>query len=173
MLGRSCTRDFKIMPIRRGAISRCGIKRGEKSVQLTQWIGISFDEIQRMKPSRDLWAQHRWPLVELRMRRNDCLKWMTSNNYPMPPRSACVFCPYHSDGEWRRLKLEEPEAFAAAVKFEGELQRGKAASDNMRVRVVPFLHRSLRPLDKVDFSTAEDNGQQRMFGNECDGMCGV
>lgn len=28
-------------------------------------------------------------------------------------------------------------------------------------------------LDKVEFSSEEDKGQPDMFGNECEGMCGV
>jgi len=28
-------------------------------------------------------------------------------------------------------------------------------------------------LDRVNFSADEDHGQQPMFGNECEGMCGV
>lgn len=171
MVGRQCTQDFKIVPIHRETKLRCGIRRGQKEITVTRWIGISFDEIQRMKPSRDAWQQNRWPLVERKMRRQDCLNWMEAHNYPLPPRSACTFCPYHSDGEWRRLKLELPEAFRSAVEFERALQSAKSQTDNFRA--VPYLHRSLKPLDQVDFSTAEDNGQQRLFGNECEGMCGV
>jgi hypothetical protein len=36
-----------------------------------------------------------------------------------------------------------------------------------------FIHRSKKPLDEVDFSNSEDEGQINMFGNECEGMCGV
>lgn len=171
MVGRQCTHDYKIAPLDREVKRRTGVRRGQKDITVTQWMGISFDEIQRMKPSRNLWQQNRWPLVERQMRRHDCLNWMAAHDYPLPPRSACTFCPYHSDGEWRRLKLELPDAFRSAVEFEVRLQEAKAQTDNFKA--IPFLHRSLRPLDQVDFSTAEDNGQQRLFNNECEGMCGV
>ena len=36
-----------------------------------------------------------------------------------------------------------------------------------------FVHRSRKPLAEVDFRTAEEAGQINMFGNECEGMCGV
>jgi hypothetical protein len=36
-----------------------------------------------------------------------------------------------------------------------------------------FMHRSCKPLDEVDLSTAADHGQVDMFNNECEGMCGV
>jgi hypothetical protein len=169
--GRGCTADFKIKPILNKAKELAGVARGQKYISVIQWIGISLDEVHRMKPSRDPWAECAWPLVDMRMTRHDCLLWMQRNGYPKPPRSSCVFCPYHSNAEWRRLRDEEPEAFAAAVEFERRLQETKAATDNMRA--VPYLHRSLVPLDKVDLSTLEDHGQMSLFGNECTGMCGV
>jgi hypothetical protein len=171
LLGRSCTADYKIAPILKNLRRLCGIKRGEKQVQITQWIGISYDEIQRMKPSRDAWTQHRWPLIELEMRRHDCIAWLKKHGFPEPPRSACSYCPFHSNKEWRRLKDHEPEAFAEAVRVEKELQRTKAETDNMRS--VPWLHKSCKPLEEVDLSTEADAGQLDMFGNECEGLCGV
>lgn len=138
---------------------------------VVQWIGISLDEVQRMKPSRDPWIRCEWPLIARRMSRHDCHRWLASHNFPEPPRSACVFCPFHSDAEWRRLRDEEPKAFADAVQFDYDLRKTKAAVDNFHS--TPYLHRSLMPLDKVDFSTDTDKGQLLLWGNECEGMCGV
>jgi len=171
LLGRSCTADYKIAPILQNLRKLCGIKRGEKNVQITQWIGISYDEIQRMKPSRDAWTQHRWPLIEREMRRHDCIAWLKQHGFPEPPRSACSYCPFHSNKEWRRLNDYEPESYAEAIRVERELQRTKAETDN--IRSVPWLHRSCVPLDQVDLSTETDSGQLDMFGNECEGLCGV
>jgi hypothetical protein len=169
--GRACTADFKIKPILKKARELAGIKRGQKTVGVIQWIGISLDEVHRMKPSRDPWAKCVWPLVDAGMRRGDCIEWMKRNGYPKPPRSSCVFCPYHSNHEWRRLKTEEPKAFADAVAFEKAAQKSKLESYNFRS--VPYLHKSCKPLEQVDFSSEEDRGQMSLFGNECTGMCGV
>lgn len=135
------------------------------------WVGISLDEIGRVKESRDPWCRNRWPLIEARMHRNDCLNWMQKNGYPKPPRSACVYCPFHNDIEWRRLRDDEPQEFARAVQFERDLQTGKSNSENFKT--TPYLHRQLVPLDKVNFDTEEDRGQGNLFENECEGMCGV
>jgi hypothetical protein len=107
------------------------------------------------------------------MTRHDCKNWMERHGYPKPPRSACVFCPFHNNTEWRRLRDEEPAEFARAVQFEKDLQAAKTASDNFSS--IPYLHRSCVPLDMVDLSTPEDRGQTVLFGfeNECEGMCGV
>jgi hypothetical protein len=168
---RQCTYSFKVEIIDKTTRQVARIKRGQKDVGVVQWIGISLDEAHRMKQPRHSWQGFRYPLIDLRMKRGDCLEWMKKNGYPKPPRSACVYCPYHSDSEWRRLRDEEPEEFSKAVEFEKKYQ--KARAQVYKTTTVPYLHNSHVPLDQVDFSTDEDHGQQVMFGNECEGMCGV
>lgn len=170
--GRPCTVDFKVNPITQKIRSLAAIKRGQKEVTVTQWIGISWDELTRVKNAKEKWSQHRWPLLELRMRRGDCIDWMQEHGFPEPPRSACTFCPFHDNAEWRRMKDHEPSEFAAAVEFERELHR-RAAQTN-ELRTVPFLHRSCVPLDEVDLSTENERGQLTIdFKAECEGMCGL
>jgi hypothetical protein len=172
---RSCTADFKIRPVRKKIKEIAGIRHGQKHVTVKQWIGISLDETQRMKPSRDAWCENVFPLVESRMRRGDCFEWMRKNGFPQPPRSSCVYCPFHNDDEWRRLKQDEPDEFDRAIRFEKALQNAKRKSDFNQP--VPFLHRSAIPLSAVDFSTDVDRGQLTMWDDnwtgECEGMCGL
>jgi hypothetical protein len=82
-----------------------------------------------------------------------------------------VFCPFHNNAEWRRLKNDEPEAFAAAVEFERRVQEVKATTENFAS--TPFLHRSCVPLDQIDFRNDIDRGQLTLWDDECEGMCGV
>ncbi|MFA6241956.1 MAG: hypothetical protein WC655_13560 [Candidatus Hydrogenedentales bacterium] len=170
---RGCTYDHKLMPLTKEQRRVGKIKRGQKTVGVVSWIGISTDEAQRMKTSRVAWALNRYPLIEAEMNRRKCLEWMKAHGFPEPPRSACCYCPYHHDREWRRIKNDEPEAFAFAVDFERRVQ---AAWREVQVRKsVPFLHSRRIPLDKVDFSTDTENGQGLLagFNAECEGMCGV
>lgn len=165
---RQCTTDFKIEIIYRKLRE---LRAGRKVIQ---WIGISSDEIYRMKLSRKAYATNRWPLVELSVSRLKCLAWMKSNGYPEPPRSSCSFCPYHSDREWNRLKTQEPEAFAQAVDYEKRFQETMTHVKNFRG--VPWLHRSLKPLSEIDFSPKKSDQSEMFldqFNNECEGMCGV
>lgn len=83
-LVRDCTADFKIKPLIKKQKELAGIKRGEKQVKVTTWIGISLDEVVRMKPSREKWCQHIWPLVDMRMTRHDCKRWMEKMGSPNP-----------------------------------------------------------------------------------------
>ena len=168
ILMRGCTRDYKTTPIVR-AVKKLMREHGAKSV--VQWIGISLDEAHRMKDSGDRRIQHRWPLIDARVTRQKCLEWMQQQGYPKPPRSACVFCPHHSDVEWRALKNGDPASFQTAVDAERLLQDAVMRSTAPTARAIPFLHKSLKPLDQVDFT--EDTSQLNLFGNECEGMCGV
>jgi hypothetical protein len=123
-----------------------------------------------MKESRVDYIQNRWPLLEKRMHRRDCLDWMKDNGYPEPPRSACTFCPFHHNDEWRRLKEQEPSEFDRAVAFERQMH--EAQRNQEVLRGVPYLHQSCVPLDQVDF-TKSDKGQMEFLQEECEGMCGL
>lgn len=171
-IGRSCTADFKVGPILKEIRKRCGIKHGQKDVTVTQWIGISYDEIQRMKLPSNAWTQHRWPLIEKRMTRSHCKEWMSKNGYPEPPRSACYYCPFHDDKEWLRLKTEDPEHFQKAVEFDKTYRRLQNENPG-GFRIEVYLHGSCKPLDEVDFTDKDANQLGFDFKSECEGMCGL
>jgi len=171
MLRRQCTADYKINPIRKKIRELCNVgfrKRFPKDKYVSQWIGISTDEIQRMKPSRDPYIKNRHPLIELNMSRQDCIDWMKKNEFPLPEKSACIMCPYHNDAYWHFMKTERPSEFADAVEFDKKIRTGaKNIKDNL------FLHKSCKNLDEVEFNKKENDKQLDMFNNECEGMCGV
>lgn len=170
MINRSCTRDFKIDPIRKKLRELCGLyrKRSPKHVVAKQWIGISSDEYHRMKPSREPWIENIWPLIDLRMSRNDCLEWMKKRDYPRPPKSSCVYCPYHGRDQWAALT---PDEMAEAVKVDETL---RAYPDGeIRAKGILYLHRSGMPLKDINFRKPERPDQLDLWGNECEGVCGV
>ena len=168
MLQRHCTVDYKIRPINR-ALKALMKEAGDKTCD--QWLGISLDEIQRMKENREPRINNKFPLIKHRITRQDCKDWMQRMGYPEPPRSACYFCPYHSDDEWMQLKNEEPKLFTQAAEYEKVAQASAAKSETLNG--VPFLHRSCVPLAEVDFKAAKIDSRQLSFLDECEGMCGV
>tara|TARA_R100000808_G_C2154207_1_gene165024 strand:- start:47 stop:868 length:822 start_codon:yes stop_codon:yes gene_type:complete len=169
ILTRTCTADYKIRPLIRKTKELVGWKgRKPKEVRCITWIGISLDEIQRVKESREPWIKHRWPLLEKDMRRHQCLQWMKGNGYPEPPRSACWFCPYHSNDEWRRLRDKEPDEWEKAKDLDRRIRSGV-----YNVKSELYLHKSREPLDEVDLSTDVERGQTvlDLWNDECDGVC--
>jgi len=171
MLNRQCTKAYKITPITKKVRELLGYaprqKIPAKSAEI--WIGISLDEIFRMRLSRVQYIENRHPLIEKQMTRQDCLNWIEKNNYPKPPKSACWHCPYQTNAQWKEKKQKFPEEWDKAVRFDKLIR-----SDKMKqFKSAPYLHSSGVPLDEVDFSTLEDLGQLNLFLNECEGMCGV
>jgi len=159
---RQCTAHYKLEPIRRKVVELCGGKR--RAGQCEMWIGISTDEMQRMKDSRVKYIVNRWPLIELSMTRRQCVLYLLSIGWGAP-RSACIGCPFHKDAEWRALSQEE---MADAILVD------RAIRNQPKMKGEQFAHRRRIPLDKVDFSTPADNGQIEFgFLQECEGMCGI
>lgn len=178
MLRRQCTTHYKIKPIYREIRARAGGKRGRpfpKDTHAEMWLGISLDEAARMKPSREAWVKHRWPLVDVGMTRRDCIEWFASE-YPGRhlPRSACVICPYRSDEHWLELKESEPASYEEAVKFDRWLRSSTKTPVRKLLDGRPYLHSARRPLASVvsDLETGDVNGTNH-FNNECEGHCGV
>lgn len=169
---RQCTAEYKISPLNKHMKQEIlGLKfrqRTPKEPVICQWMGISRDESSRMKPSRDRWKSHRFPLaMEHGMARSDCLQWMDKHSYPKPPRSACIGCPFHSNTEWREMRDTRPDEWQDAIEFDAAI-RWAGGMDRPT-----FLHRSCVPLSEIDLITPEDRGQGTLFGEECEGMCGV
>jgi hypothetical protein len=176
MLRRQCTGDFKIDVIQRKVRELLGLRprqRSPRSIEVEQWIGISTDELIRVKPSRLPYVVHRWPLIERRMNRHDCLRWFEAR---FPGRnltkSACTFCPYHNNDQWREMKANDPDAWAEAVAVDRAIRPGMPGPKRPE-GTRWFVHADRVPLDEVDLSTPEDRGQLNLFLNECEGMCGV
>jgi hypothetical protein len=170
MGSRQCTYDYKILPIKRKVRELLGYAPRKRipAGAATMWIGISTDEAIRMKPSRDAWIVNRWPLIELGMSRHACLGWFDSIEAPKPPKSSCLGCPYHSDKQWIEIKNGDPKEWLQTVEIDNQLRNAR----NMKKQ--EFLHRSLLPLDQVNFSGLENQTDMLDgFGNECEGMCGV
>lgn len=128
-----------------------------------------------MKPSRELWVEHRWPLVDIGMTRRNCAEWFASE-YPERhlPRSACVICPYRSDEHWLELKQCEPDSYNEAVRFDRWLRHSTKNPVRQLLNGRPYLHSARRPLASV-IAEKESNGPNGInhFNEECEGLCGV
>ena len=170
MLRRQCTRTYKVDVVRRAIRERLGYKPRVRVRRhhVTQLIGISRDEVYRIKPSRKAWITNRHPLVDLKMVRGDCRAYVEATGLGTPPRSACWHCPFHSDAAWARLRDHEPEAFAKAVAFDRAIRE---RTGRRTLRGTPFLHRDRVPLSEVVLRPKEPAPD--LFNNECEGMCGV
>lgn len=159
ILRRQCTKEYKLEPIRRKIRELIGYKPGQRIPPNTvhQWIGISIDEHHRSHFASTLWCVNRYPLIEMYMSRQSCISWLRRSEYPVPNRSSCIGCPYHSNKEWRWMKKHEPASWQEAVDFD------EAIRDRGGIRGQLFLHQTCVPLADVDFRTDQDKGQLSLF----------
>ena len=154
MTKRQCTRNFKLEPIRREVRHLLGLSPRQWATKdaVEQCIGISLDEARRMSLSRDRMSVLAYPLVDKGMTRHDCMNWLNLNNYPVPPKSSCVGCPFHSNNEWREVAKSSLD-WKQAVELDNRIRSIKGFRGNL------FLHRKRIPLEDVDLRTPEERGQ--------------
>ena len=156
---RQCTHEWKIRPMRQWLQKN----RNKQPVEI--WLGISTDEALRMRQSDVKYITNYYPLIEMGMSRKDCKDWLINHDFPVPPKSACTFCPFHTTKEWRHIKAN-PQDWNEAVGVDQMIR-------NARPPDFLYLHPSRKPLMTVDFRTMEEKGQMRLWDEECSGMCGV
>lgn len=165
MLRRQCTKEYKIAPIRR----KLRAMGADAKHPVALLMGISIDEAIRMTDSKVRYIQHAYPLIARDMSRYDCQLWLEGHGYPPPPKSACIGCPFHNDVQWRHLKDTAPLDWQDAVAFDEAIRHGQGQI----IKHPAYIHRSATPLADVDLSTVQERGQLDLFGEECEGVCGV
>lgn len=172
---RQCTRNWKVRVIRKevrrllGRPGRAYVAPGS----VEQWIGISLNEAARMKPAGVRFINNRFLLIERAMTRVDCINWLTARGYPIPPKSACVYCGFKSDIDWQEMKDNCPDDFEKACVTD---ERLRTPENIIRFHGALFLHKSLFPLRIVDFKPKPRLTkwfQPDMWMNECYGGCGL
>jgi hypothetical protein len=156
MLNRSCTQRWKISPIRRW------LQANRAGRPVEQWIGISLDEVERMRDSDVKYITNRYPLIEKRMTRQACGNWLTKHGLEIPPKSACVFCPYHNKRAWWDMKNAGGPDWQKAIEIDRAIRKARPPYDL-------FVHADRIPLEQI--KSPRDNGQLELFSEECSGLC--
>lgn len=172
MGARQCTADFKIKQVDREIRKQLGYAKGQRMKhEVTLQIGISTDEIQRMKEPREKWKRHTWPLIDMGWSRNRCLEYFEHNKIQKPPKSSCYFCPFKRIKDWRDMRDNHPMEWKRAIAFDKWLR-------NQSPRGEQYLVQECVPLAELDLSLRPKEIEERDqlvfgFNNECEGMCGV
>ncbi|MGI0080839.1 MAG: phosphoadenosine phosphosulfate reductase family protein [Nitrososphaerales archaeon] len=107
---RWSTRDYKITPIHRHYRSL--------NCHINEYLGISFDEIERVKPNREPYITSIFPLVDNRITRDDCIRIIKEAGLKVPIKSGCFFCPFHSLEEWRWIYENHHDLYIKAMHLE-------------------------------------------------------
>ncbi|WP_367132734.1 MULTISPECIES: phosphoadenosine phosphosulfate reductase [Streptomyces] len=112
---RSCTKDFKVRVI--GKWLRFHGASADNPA--TVGIGISLDEISRATNRRtEPYERIHYPLLDLGLRRTDCIEIIRDAGLPVPNKSACFFCPLKSRESWAKMHRDRPALFGKACHLE-------------------------------------------------------
>lgn len=184
MTRRQCTKEYKVdvveRTIRRDILGLAPRRRTPRNT-VVQWFGISLDEERRADRIKERlfrhWSKPYFPLIEKRMRREDCKEWLKDRVPHEVPRSACVFCPYKSWSEWKALK-ENTNDWNRAVEVDRALRiPGNVVNRHLDQSL--YLTSKCIPLEMVDIDAEVEREQLKRKNNfplleimACEGMCG-
>lgn len=144
---RSCTVDFKIQVIGK-ALRRRGASPDNPA---TVGIGFSTDELHRASPKRKQpWEVPVYPLLDLGLSRAACQTLIANAGLPVPPKSACYFCPFHRPATWAEMRRDEPDLFDKSVALE------RLLNDRLAARSCPTF--GVPAVDPHDVEMAEAVG---------------
>lgn len=163
LLFRQCTYEYKIMIVNKY------LSKGD-----LLFIGISLDEMHRIfKPRTNV--EYHYPFCNIivtkkgfrkgnykTMTRGQIKKWLLKNDFDIPVKSSCVFCPFHDNKTWKDLKKTDPEGWIIACDIDKAIRKKKGLNNDL------YLHRSCVPLEKAYLQ--EDQAE---INFDCYGFCDI
>lgn len=144
---RACSIDFKL-----GVVIKWIKAQTDECVV---GIGMSTDEFTRARSTN--WTEYdidgetplgfrrkfEYPLIDKSINRFMCERIIHAAMLPIPPRSACYFCPATGRNEWIEMRRNNPALFYKAVEIENHINKKRGEPDHDRL----YIHRDMRPLE--------------------------
>ncbi|WP_399559512.1 phosphoadenosine phosphosulfate reductase (plasmid) [Streptomyces chartreusis] len=163
---RNCTKEYKLNVIGRQLV-RMGATQDNPAIV---GVGISLDEVHRATNRRNSPIEQTvYPLLHLGLRRTDCQRIIRDAGLPVPPKSACWFCPMKRPEDWQNLRRERPDLFARACHLEATIiERRRTLLDrNGQPKDAVYLTRFGKPLAEA----IPDGVDLLPMFDEADGAC--
>lgn len=154
-LMQSCTSKWKIAAIRQKL-------RELGATTATNALGMTLDEVHRLKKSDVKWAQNVYPLVqgEEKYYRATIQNELKKMGIPYLIHTQCNICPHKDYWRW---KATDPKEFKKVVEFEKKIGKGEF-----------FLTDKLIPLDKAFDLMKSRKPPKELFDNlPCGSTCGI
>lgn len=105
------------------------------------WIGFEKGEEKRIEKDPNAGKDgamrvNRFPLAEHDLCRCRCEAKVRDAGFPIPRKSACVFCPYGSREDWRTFARELPDQFERVAQLEAN--KPPTAKNNVKLSIMGF-----------------------------------
>lgn len=151
-LRQSCTTKYKIIPIDRKIRElldeRYGISVKAKRIGndiVEKWIGFTYDEVQRIKPSLTKYAYFTYPLIDLKWDRNSVIKFFKDNSLPIPPRSVCNACFANGLSTFKEMFDNRPNDWEQAIRVDNSIRDWS----QIKIRDEVYVSSTLIPLKNL------------------------
>lgn len=126
-------------------------------------LGYDGGEERRTGIYADKMMRYWYPLFDADVDRDACVALIQAEKLPVPPKSACFFCPSSKKGEVLALKAEHPELFERALRIE----RTARTSERHELRTTIGLGRTWTWAELVEMSAAEFERQLEQPVESC------
>ena len=114
-----------------------------------------------MRDSDVKYTVNRYPLVDLRMTRADCILWLERYGLPVAPKSACTFCPFSRIQSWRERKAAAGSDWQEALEVDEAIRYKHPGREC-------YVHPARLPLPEA-VRIPEDEGAHQAEMNFCEG----
>lgn len=132
---RWCTMHFKVVPF---------LKYIEMPAIV--YLGFCYDEKKRAerrtkRHKEENNAIYKYPLIDAKLNRNDCIAIIKEHNLKIPSRSTCYFCPFQSKQQIRELFLHHQDLYERVVELEAHCSRNeKITLKNKPIPIIAMAH---------------------------------
>ncbi len=101
---------------------------------------------------------NRFPLMEWGLCRCRCEQIARDSGYPVPRKSACIFCPYGAKGDWQVLAVELPEMFDLIAQLE---ERKPLTGNGKKLSIMGYDSRTQKGKPLREFVATPYTRQQK------------
>ena len=108
----SCRDNFKIQVIKKFLI------KNFPSENIETIIGFCKGEEKRREGYQCITSNFSFPLMEMGLDRDGCIKVIAEAGLPIPPKSGCFYCPHQPMKSWINLLKTNPPLYAKAEALE-------------------------------------------------------
>jgi hypothetical protein len=116
---KSCSDKYKRRPQDKFSAQWApAVEAWERGEKVTKAIGYDAGEERRAGKSEDDKYAYWYPLIQWGWWRDDCLMHIRAAGLPVPPKSACFFCPASTKREIFALAEAHTDLYARAVAME-------------------------------------------------------
>ena len=113
---------------------RAKVEKAQAEMREKIASGVPLTSFQKVTAKTLSQFEERYPLQEWNLERAELARIITASGLPVPPKSACFFCPASQVEEVMELKLNNPDLFRRAVAIEDTARDGKHGFKSDRIK---------------------------------------